>query len=412
MPGRAAGERVGAAVHGPADGVPAGESASDADGRWRRFDSSRIDVRMRTPAWERLTRDLLLPLRLDAPAGPILGTIAGRRTGRVRQLALKASAHFGVRTTQLATGVGSDHCSIAFATAGSVEVRQYGRRAVLAPGECAVYDTSDAFAVGSRLAFGAHIVMFPNDLLRLPQGHLAQIVARAVDGSLASRIRAAVASWTEAPDDTAEELSELFGTVGSAYRDVPGGSRTNQEIVAAVQRMIATRLDDPRLTPDFVAGVLGISRRRLYYACAERIGPFAGYVRARRLEHAAALLRDPSSARLTVTEVARRSGFADLAHFSRLFAQTYGVPATAWRARPSLDLSWGGGVALRVALCRLFGSPFCRWVGRSGRRVARGGRRFHWPVVVLSGRDWCVRAGQVTRRTVFRRAIPAVMTAT
>lgn len=303
-----------------------------AAGDWRRFDSSRVDVRMRTPAWERLTRDLLLPLRLDAPAGPILGTIAGRRTGPVRQLALNASAHYGVRTDALASGVGSDQCSIAFATAGCVEVRQYGRCAVLAPGQCAVYDTSDSFAVGSRLPFGARIAMFPNELLGLTGGRLAQIAARPIVGDLAAGIRRAVDEWAQGLRGDAGEVGELIAAIGSSRAAPLNAPRTDRAIVSAVRRVIATRLADPRLSPDFVAAVLGVSRRRLYYACAERLGPLAGYVRAQRLEHAALLLRDPAAAALSITEIARRSGFADLAHFSRLFTQTYGMPATEWRA--------------------------------------------------------------------------------
>lgn len=306
--------------------------AVDLPGHWRRFDSSRVDVRERTPAWERLTRDLLLPLRLDAPAGPILGTIAGRRAGPVRQLALLASAHFGVRTRHLATGVGSDQCSIAFATKGRVEVRQYGRRAVLAPGQCAVYDTSDPFAVGSRLPFGAEIVMFPNGLLGLPSGRMAQIAGRPVAGSLAGRIRRAIEEWTRAPDADMGEVGELIAGIGSRRPVAAGAPRTDETIAAAVGLLVGDHLADPRLGPDFIAAVLGISRRRLYYACADLLGPFAGYVRTRRLEHAAQLLRGPEAAELSITEVARRSGFADLAHFSRLFSETYGACPTEWRA--------------------------------------------------------------------------------
>ena len=71
---------------------------------WRSFDSSRVGVPRRTPLWERATRELFMPLRIETPSGHVSGTIAGFRSGPIRTIRLDSTAHFGVRTPDLAEG--------------------------------------------------------------------------------------------------------------------------------------------------------------------------------------------------------------------------------------------------------------------------------------------------------------------
>ncbi len=311
---------------------------------WRSFDSSRVGVPRRTPLWERATRELFMPLRIETPSGHVSGTIAGFRSGPIRTIRLDSTAHFGVRTPDLAEGAGAGHLTVAFAVSGRLEVRQYGRRVVLAPGEFTIYDTSDAFAVGSRLPFGARITMLPSDALNLPFGCLAGLAARPFAPGAATGIRALLA---ECEGSAGPGLAEVLGPLErigrilaeSASRGGETGARADrlgdEELVAAARRLVESRLADRRLSPDFVAGVLGVSRRRLYYACGRELGPLAAYIRRRRLEHASALLRDPEWGGASVAEIGRASGFEDQAHFSRLFSRAYGLPPV--RARRSAE---------------------------------------------------------------------------
>lgn len=57
--------------------------------------------------------------------------------------------------------------------------------------------------------------------------------------------------------------------------------------------------------------------------------PPARYIRQRRLEQAAKLLRQTD---FRISEIAFDCGFQDLAHFSKLFQKTYGKSPSYWRA--------------------------------------------------------------------------------
>lgn len=292
-------------------------------GRWTRFDSSCVEAPSRTPTWERMTRDLLLPLQIES-RGPVSGFIAGRRIGAIRHLRLESSAHYGVRTGDLAAGQGAGHLAVAYALSGRLEVRQYGRSVTLAPGECAVYDTSDEFAVGSRLPFGAYIAMVPTELLNLSAGVLAHRAARQFEPAAAERMRQLLRLGEG--DPTRVPFEDLTRLVHDAVNRVAYAERrSDAQLVEAVCRLVDTRLNDARLGPDFIAGVIGVSRRRLYYACVRELGPLAAYIRQRRLEHARSLLNEPEWGTASIAEIAIASGFDDQAHFSRLFSRRFGT---------------------------------------------------------------------------------------
>ena len=61
---------------------------------------------------------------------------------------------------------------------------------------------------------------------------------------------------------------------------------------------------------------------------------FSETVNSVRISKAKEYLRDPS---LTIADVAERSGFADLAHFARVFKSVEGVPAGKYRSQLTME---------------------------------------------------------------------------
>jgi AraC family transcriptional activator of tynA and feaB len=90
----------------------------------------------------------------------------------------------------------------------------------------------------------------------------------------------------------------------------------------------------PGLRADDVADAQQISRRRLDQLLHAAIGSsVTRQIWTRRLEQAAADLRDPARAALTVAQIAFANGFEDAAHFTRAFKVRYEASPLQWRNR-------------------------------------------------------------------------------
>ena len=96
----------------------------------------------------------------------------------------------------------------------------------------------------------------------------------------------------------------------------------------AACRCIEARLDDPGLTADGVARMLGCSRTRLYAAFAEHDLSVAAHIREQRLSRSRALLRDPKA---SICDAAHHCGYGDLPAYSKAFKRRFGMTPSEWR---------------------------------------------------------------------------------
>ena len=104
---------------------------------------------------------------------------------------------------------------------------------------------------------------------------------------------------------------------------------------------IDRHLGDMDLGVEHLVGVFGASRASIYRDFAEA-GGVARFITNRRLDRIFHQLLSASPARGLVQEVARRWGFDDTGHFSRLFRQRFGTP-------PSVVLSISEGTRMHNA---------------------------------------------------------------
>jgi AraC-like DNA-binding protein len=95
------------------------------------------------------------------------------------------------------------------------------------------------------------------------------------------------------------------------------------------QAAIRDNLAIGKLSPDFLAEKLGISRATLYRVFAPH-GGIMRYVQERRLIAVRAALSDPLEMR-KLSRIAADLGFNSEAHFSRAFRQRFGMTATEYR---------------------------------------------------------------------------------
>ncbi len=102
-----------------------------------------------------------------------------------------------------------------------------------------------------------------------------------------------------------------------------------EERRAAILREIEKRIGDPSLSAITVASSLGITVRYVHLLLKETGARFSHHVLDRRLEKAAALLRDPEWQDRLIIEIAAEAGFTDISHFNRAFRRKF-------RATPSV----------------------------------------------------------------------------
>jgi AraC family transcriptional regulator, positive regulator of tynA and feaB len=99
----------------------------------------------------------------------------------------------------------------------------------------------------------------------------------------------------------------------------------------AAKSVIARDCIDPELTPLRIAETLGCSRAALYRAFAGNEESVAQSIWSSRVQHAEHMLNAPCYSRLSITEIAFRSGFLDHSTFNRMFKRRYDMTAEDMR---------------------------------------------------------------------------------
>jgi AraC-like DNA-binding protein len=93
----------------------------------------------------------------------------------------------------------------------------------------------------------------------------------------------------------------------------------------AILRELNMLADDPNLSAKSIAGRLGITPRYLRMLLEETGRSFSEHLLAKRLERAAALLREERWQRRRIADIAFACGFGDLSYFNRSFRRHYGA---------------------------------------------------------------------------------------
>lgn len=162
-----------------------------------------------------------------------------------------------------------------------------------------------------------------------PHPQMAALLAR----TLAATVEVFGTAPPPRPEAVGAELIALIALVlgsetgGRAALGRTGRRLTRQRIIDHIDAHLA----DPGLTPHRIAQSLQISRSYLYELFADSNATVAGFIHARRLQAAYEMLvADPAGA-LQVSEIAYRTGFKSLSHFSRSFSRHFRASPRAVR---------------------------------------------------------------------------------
>ncbi|AMK22750.1 MULTISPECIES: helix-turn-helix domain-containing protein [unclassified Sphingobium] len=243
------------------------------------------------------------------------------------------------RTKTAITSDGSDDIIVNLLLEGEVRFGQFGREDIACAGDCFVADSAMPYFHHFSLPLRTLSFRLPRPWVERHSPHVEDLSARRIDG--ASSWGRALAAYLLAIDEGGDSgevdptvmleqgLQLLLMALAPARRE------TTTHQVALLRRAygaIRERLGEEGLKPADVARTLGISRSYLHALFARESSSFCTVLENMRIAHSMTLL-DGGDARLTIAEVAARSGFASAAHFSRKFHLAKAMTPTEYRRR-------------------------------------------------------------------------------
>jgi AraC-like DNA-binding protein len=290
--------------------------------------------------WARICSDTFVPLETATGAS---------FEGRINQVKLAAVGVSRVicdpcrvtRSDRAIRGAPSDDVLVNSVTEGSGTLTVDGGESVLPTGAGAVCDADRQYTLGFGAPATVMTLQVPRSILSPPyRGH-----PRARARTLGSRTSSAtvprhfLSGVLEAGETGIDDVDELLSaTVGllslvMADADNRAGMRAGPLDRPAhhllIRDFVERHCTDPTLTVEAIARRHRISRRYLENLFARHGSSPAAHLRAARLDRARALLAIGD--RIPLVEVALRSGFHDVATFSRAFRRAHATTPGAWR---------------------------------------------------------------------------------
>jgi AraC-like DNA-binding protein len=245
----------------------------------------------------------------------------------------------------------------------------------LHPGDVVILDLAKPTILSATGAHMVHLIVPRMLLPHLDMSRPGVLVhrARGLGASLAASTLKTLAQL--APHTSLSQirlvspslLLLMAAALGTPFSKPSGDTSLAQR----VRRYIEDNLKSQTLTPADLARRFGVSRSQLYRIFAGA-GGVETYVRSRRLRHSMIALSDPNQAHRRIGDISYALGFADEAHFSRLFRAAYGCSPRAWRKAAMEGLSSTGIPAARS----IAGSPLAAmatWLTQMASRQQRPG---------------------------------------
>ncbi len=260
--------------------------------------------------------------------------VVSRELGPLRVAELVTPAGECFRPARSVRDTDRDRWQLDLITRGRVRAEQGAGAAELGPGDLVLIDPLRPVRFAST-ATTSVTLMVPRDALRIGSGDADRLAGVRIPGdsgpaalvsSLARDMARSLTGFRAAEASrTAAAVIELISVALTARLGDPRPS-SDEELRARITAYIEARLPARDLGPAMIAAAHHVSVRRLHKLFEDQPLSVAALIRHRRLERCHA---DLATTGRTVVSVAARWGFADPAHFSRLFKATYGYNATA-----------------------------------------------------------------------------------
>jgi len=296
--------------------------------------------------WRHWISSTFVPLECaQVSRQPFRGEVASWGLGEMLVSRVAADPHLASRTRRMIAMREAGYYKVGLITRGSCRLTQEGREALLRPGDLAIYDCRRPYTMAFGEAHQMSFLMFPCGRLRLPPAAVDQVLVTPVSsrestGSLvAPFLRQLVANLEQSKGTVncllAGNLLDLLATMFGERAGAPptDPATVGRSLLLGVQAWIDAHLGDADLDPVTIAAANHISVRYLHKLFHADGTSVARWVRERRLDNCRRDLEDPALAQRDVQAIARRWGFVDAAHFTKIFKASFGEPPGAYRRR-------------------------------------------------------------------------------
>lgn len=289
--------------------------------------------------WKEGVRENFLPLEVAVTRrDDFHAVLTARQLGTVQLAYVDADAHRVTRTRTLSERSDRAFLKLYWQVDGMSRIEQAGRRSELTSGAWTFYDTSRPYSIDIGDASQFAVALLPLDACPewkslatngVGRSFHATGASRVALGSVLTALRDPQAYDPPSADAICTSIAGLMLAAAKSASDVRH-TRVDAQLARA-RRYIASRIEDPELTPDAVAAELRVSRRTLY-AWFEPFGqPPGAFIQQTRLDRCRRAMLDADSRDKTITRIAFDNGFSDMAHFSRLFKAAYGTGPREYR---------------------------------------------------------------------------------
>ena len=226
-----------------------------------------------------------------------------------------------------------EHLFLLLQIEGECGIEQQGRQTVIAPGDCALVDSSSPSALHFGGRFSNHVsVHLPRQIFFSEKSTRVE-VARRVEATdpMSSILRGLVAKLmqtTPADNFTTDLRQLLFNATRHAFSSINDDLQVRADSASQrleiVQILIDRHLTRPELTSQWLADRVGVSLRTLQEDFNALGTTVNSLIRTRRLYYARERLTSISpNSTTTIAEVAYSSGFNDISYFNRCFKKTF-----------------------------------------------------------------------------------------
>ncbi|MFJ5933534.1 helix-turn-helix domain-containing protein [Streptomyces sp. NPDC093071] len=293
--------------------------------------------------WQERLRRVLGAVRVTTADGTSPGgTVVTARLGHVDVSRVESDAQRVARTARAPRHGEAPDVLLALLRGGTMALVQDEGHVVADQGDLLVWDEARPYSLHCGGPFTALVLRVPRSRLGLSDDSTRSVALSAFAssagtagllGTVVSTLATSPASYAPSvagrlADSVVDLLSILL-----LERSRPGdhGAGERAALVRRVREHIDRNLQDPALSPRTVARDHHISVRYLHRVFQPEDTTVGRLIQQRRIEQSARELARHELRTLSVAAVALRWGFANPAHFSRVFRRRYGCTPVEWR---------------------------------------------------------------------------------